>query len=567
MLTNIKYRTGLWVATVLCLTSLIISCQKSKGIADDPYAGGKQTLGITFISKTTDPDIVTAGATLNLQVKGLMKYKDNFKLYVNEIEAEVVNYTDSTIQFKVPITASTGSVWVTSQGQSFFGPIIKIGGKVNVDPGFKIVNGAGTVSGTGSTVVYDAEKLPTGLFWLTGSFSSFEQKGTAALPNGGIAQVDADGAYSALGVNFGKGAVGAGQTIYSISRITTGSQNGKYIVAGSFTAYNSTRPNRQTLNNITRLNANGSLDTVKTADKDALGSSLVPIVNPKPEQSWKNGDTVATFNAGVDGTVRKTFVFGEQIYIIGNFQNFKRMYYPNSTYDDKVYDVTRMNQMVRVNSDGSMDSTFHYNKATRQSAIAANGAIIDATMQADGKLILVGSFNSFNGVTANRIVRLNLDGSVDGSFSAGTGADGDIYSIRYNATTDKIVVSGNFTTFNGKASSGIALLNANGSLVSSFTGGKISGGIATFAAQLNSGKIIVAGSFNHYDDYLRQGFMILNPNGQLAVGYNSTGGFQGRIYDMIETPVANGSQVVLVGDISRFNSMLPHNVLRLIISN
>ncbi|SDD55497.1 delta-60 repeat domain-containing protein [Pedobacter soli] len=551
----------------VCLASLMVACKKSKGLTDDPYAGGKQVLGITFISKTTDPDIVTAGTTLNLQVNGLMKYKDNFKLYVNEIEAEVLNYTDSTIQFKVPLVASTGSVWITSQGQSFFGPIVKIGGKVSVDAAFKIVNGASAVGGSGGTTVYDAEKLPTGLFWLGGSFSSFEQKGTTALPNGGIVQVDADGAYSTSGINFGKGAVGGSRTIYSINRISTGSQNGKFIVAGSFTAYNSTRSNRQTLNNITRLNANGSLDTIKTADKDALGNSLVPIVNPKPEQTWKNGDTVAAFNAGVDGAVRKTFVFGEQIYIVGNFQNFKRIYYPNSTYDEKVYDITRMRQMVRVNADGSMDSTFHYNKTTRQSAIGGNGAIIDATMQSDGKLILVGSFSTFNGVAANRIVRLNLDGSVDPTFSAGSGADGDIYSIRYNATTDKIVISGNFSTYNGKASSGVALLNANGSVVTTFNGSLITGGIATFAGQLNNGKIIVAGSFNRYGDYLRQGFMILDTNGQLAVGYNNTGGFQGRVYDMIETGVSNGSQVVLVGDIYRFNSILPHNVLRLIIAN
>jgi len=567
MLTNIKYRISVLVATAVCLASLMVACKKSKGLTDDPYAGGKQVLGITFISKTTDPDIVTAGTTLNLQVNGLMKYKDNFKLYVNEIEAEVLNYTDSTIQFKVPLVASTGSVWITSQGQSFFGPIVKIGGKVSVDAAFKIVNGAGAVGGSGGTTVYDAEKLPTGLFWLGGAFSSFEQKGTAALPNGGIVQVDADGAYSTSGINFGKGAVGGTRTIYSINRISTGSQNGKFIVAGSFTAYNSTRSNRQTLNNITRLNANGSLDTIRTADKDVLGNSLVPIVNPKPEQTWKNGDTVAAFNAGVDGAVRKTFVFGEQIYIVGNFQNFKRIYYPNSTYDEKVYDITRMRQMVRVNADGSMDSTFHYNKNTRQSAIGGNGAIIDATMQSDGKLILVGSFSTFNGVAANRIVRLNLDGSVDPTFSAGSGADGDIYSIRYNATTDKIVISGNFSTYNGKASSGVALLNANGSVVSTFNGSLITGGIATFAGQLNNGKIIVAGSFNRYGDYLRQGFMILDTNGQLAVGYNNTGGFQGRVYDMIETGVSNGSQVVLVGDIYRFNSILPHNVLRLIIAN
>ena len=555
MLTHIKYKSALALLSVFVLIAVVVSCKKDNTIGPDPYAGGKQALGITFISKSTDPDVVTAGATLSLKVNGLMKFKDNFKLYVNEIEAEVVNYTDTTVAFKVPLTASTGSMWITTQGQSFFGPIIKVGGKVALDDQFKIVNGA--TNNNGPNTVYDLEQLPTGRFWLGGAFNSFELKGTDKVPNGGIAQIDAAGAYITNDVNFGKGAGGGAKTIYSINRITSGAQNGKYIIAGNFTSYNSTRPNRQTLANIARLNANGTLDSVRTTD----------IVNPKPAETWKNADTISAFNAGVDGTVRKTFVFGEQVYIIGNFQNFRRMYVPNSSYDEKVYDITKMRQLVRVNADGSMDSTFHYNKATRQSAAGANGAIMDAMMQADGKLILVGGFSTFNGVQANHIVRLNLDGSVDNSFLAGAGANNDVYSIRYNATTNKIVVSGTFSNFNGKAASGLALLNADGSNLSTFAGQAITGGTATFAAQLNNGRIIVAGSFTKYGDYLRQGFMILEANGQLAVGYNNTGGFQGRIYDMVETPTANGSQVTFVGDILRFNSILPHNVLRLIISN
>lgn len=555
MLSYIKHKSALAILGVLTLALAVYSCKKENGLAADPYAGGKQALGITFISKSTDPDIVAAGATLSLKVNGLMKFKDNFKLYVNEIEAEVVNYTDSTVAFKVPLMATTGSMWITAQGQSFFGPIIKVGGKVAVDDQFKIVNGAS--NNNGASTVFDLEQLPTGRFWLGGAFNSFELKGTDKVPNGGIAQIDAGGAYITNDINFGKGAGGGSKTIYSINRITSGAQNGKYIIAGNFTSYNSTRANRQTLSNIARLNANGTLDSVRTTD----------IVNPKPEQTWKNADTISAFNAGVDGTVRKTFVFGEQIYIVGNFQNFRRMYVPNSSYDEKVYDVTKMRQLVRVNADGAMDSTFHYNKATRQSGIGANGAIMDAMMQADGKLILVGGFSTFNGVPANRIVRLNLNGSVDNTFLMGTGADNDIYSIRYNATTNKIVVSGAFTSFNGKASSGVALLNADGSNLSTFAGQVITGGTATFAAQLNNGRVIVAGSFTKYGDYLRQGFMILEANGQLLPAYNNTGGFQGRVYDMIETPIANGSQVILVGDILRFNTMLPRNVLRLIISN
>lgn len=557
MLNNIQHKFKLLLFGAMCLTTVFVSCQKEKGLGEDPYAGGKKPLDITFVSKNTDPDVLNVGDVLTLKVKGLGKYINDFKVFVNEVEADVIpaSTNDSTLTFKIPVNASTGSMWITSQGQSFFGPLVKIGGKLSVDPTWKVINGATNTNGF--STVYDIEALPSGRYFVGGAFNNFELKGTEKLPNGGIVQLLNDGTYSTDAVIFGKGAGGAGKFISSITRIPAGSQSGKFIIAGSFTSYNSTRTNRQTLNNIARLTVKGELDSLVLTD----------VINPKPQETYKNGDTVSAFNAGVDGAVRKTFVLGEQVYIVGNFNNYKRMYLPNSSYDDKVYDLTRMRQIVRVNMDGSMDSTFHYNKSTRQSAIGANGVILDAMMQADGKLILVGTFTSFNGVQANKIVRLNLDGSVDNTFSAGSGANGDIVSIRYNATTNKIVIGGAFTTFNGKASSGISLLNADGTNVSTFTGLAIAGGIATFAGQLNNGKIIVSGSFNRYGDYLRQGFMVLEANGQLAIGYNNTGGFQGTVYDMLETATATGSQVILVGDILRFNNVLPNNLLRLNFTN
>lgn len=556
MLHKIKYRIGLLLVIGLGVSCLTNSCSKSKDLAEDPYAGGKQVLDIQFISKTTDPDIVNSGASLELKVNGLLKYKDQFKVFVNELEAEVLNYTDSTLNFVVPAMSSTGSIWITANEQSFFGPIIKIGGKVSVDASFKTVNGTTRVgTGGGDASIYDIVQLPDNKFWLGGAFDSFELKASEEKPKAGIVQMGPEGAYNDDYMRFGIGAFGAGKTIYSISRIATGTQNGKFIIAGDFAGYDSKRPNRQTLGNITRLNAAGALDTIFTSD----------IVNPTPEKVWKNRDTIPAFNGGVDGVVRKTFVFGEKIYVIGNFQNYKRIYYPNSSYDDKVYDVTRMLQIAKLNVNGSMDSTFHFNPAKGESARAGNGAITDAMMQADGKLILVGTFTSFNDVAANRIVRLNLDGSVDPSFNAGEGANGDINSIRYNAVTQKIVLSGLFGSFNGKPANAVAVLNSDGTVDESFVGNKITGGAATFAAQLNSGKIIVSGSFDRYGDYLRQGFMILEANGQLASGYNNTGGFKGRIYDMIETETATESKVILVGSISRFNATIPGNILRLLI--
>ncbi|TDG36223.1 DUF5008 domain-containing protein [Pedobacter changchengzhani] len=556
MTTKIKnYRSYLTMFAFL-VALVVVSCTKEKQLGVNPY-DGRPPLGISISTKSIDQTEVSSGESVEVAVGGLkMKdYKDaDIKIYVNEILAPLASRTDTTLTFNVPLDASTGSMWITVNNQTFFGPVIKIAGKVEVDDQFKIVNGPSNL--LGSNTVFDIEKLPSGKFWLGGAFTDFEQKGTQKLPIGGIVQVDASGKYTTEGIDFGKGVGGGAGVVFTMARIPTGTQQDKVIIGGNFYSFNSTRVNRQVLNSLARLNEDGTLDSI-----------VVQVANPKPGETYKNLDTVPAFNAGVNGFVTKVIPFGDKVYVIGDFTSFTRIFYDNSTYDQKYYDNTKMRQLVRVNEDGSLDSTFHYNKLTRQSAIGANGGISSAIMQRDGKLILVGSFTTFNGTPANRIVRLNLDGSVDNSFNVGSGADNDIYTIRYNENTDQITLAGLFTKFNGKNLTGLNLLNADGSNNTNFVPLKTAGGVTSFAGQLNNGKIIVSGSFKTYGTYLRQGFMILNSDGSLAVGYNNTGGFQGNITDMVETPLFNGTQVTFVGNIQRFNTILPHNVLRIIIKD
>ncbi len=292
------------------------------------------------------------------------------------------------------------------------------------------------------------------------------------------------------------------------------------------------------------------------------------MINPTPIDFKKNKDTVPTFNGGVLGLITKSFVFNDRIYAIGNFTNYIRAFYDRSTYDTKVYDVTRVRQMVCMKMDGAMDSTFHYDPTTKQSPAAGNGEVIDGIQQADGKLILVGGFSTFNGIAANHIVRINLDGSVDPTFKAGAGADNNITSITYNATTNKILITGTFTTYGGSAKKGVAMLNADGSIDNTFNFGTITSGVATYAAQLNNGRVIVTGNFKSYNNVIRQGFMILNSDASLAAGYNNTGQFIGRVYKIIEATSSFGNPaVILVGSIQRFDNKPFGNIVRVEIKN
>lgn len=546
-----QYTTRTFLAAFFLAVMVLFACKKNEVELKDPYANGKQALGIQFRSKLPSPAIASAGDEVDINVRGLLKYSGKFKLYVNELEAEVVNLTDSTLKFKVPQNASTGGIWVTVDdpsldNQTFFGPTMQIAGKVSFDTGFQVVNGS-------NYPIYDILRLPAGGYFLAGAFTDYENRATKDLPIGNLAQINAMGAAETT-LNFG---IGANYLINSVNRISSGAQNGKFLIAGYFSSFNTKRANRANINSITRLNLDGTLD-----------STIIDVVNATPNDPSKNRDTVPSFNGGVQGNIKKIFTYNDQIYAVGNFDYYLRAFYERSTYDSKVFDRVLMRQMVRMNMDGSMDQTFHYDPATKQSPNAANGNINDAIQMPDGKLVLVGTFTTFNGIAKRRVVRINLDGSVDNTFNTGNGADDEITSITYNAATNKILLGGTFKTFNGQPRAGVAMLDADGALTTGFTFPTLSGGIVNFAGQLNNGKIIVTGSFNLYRNILRQGFMVLNPDGTLASGYNNTGVFQGTVEKMIETTSTAGNPaVILVGNIFRFDNIPAKNIIRVELLN
>jgi uncharacterized delta-60 repeat protein len=79
----------------------------------------------------------------------------------------------------------------------------------------------------------------------------------------------------------------------------------------------------------------------------------------------------------------------------------------------------------------------------------------------------------YNGVLVNGIARLNTDGSLDTTFNAG-GSGFTLSTIRnigsdmHVQPDDKIVAVGMFTHYNGTSSKGIIRLNANGTIDTSF---------------------------------------------------------------------------------------------------
>jgi uncharacterized delta-60 repeat protein len=109
---------------------------------------------------------------------------------------------------------------------------------------------------------------------------------------------------------------------------------------------------------------------------------------------------------------------------------------------------------------GSNDSTFNVlNNCLYGDGSSSSGQVNTIAIQTDGKVVIGGSFITFNGTSRNRIARLNTDGSLDVSFNA-SGQTGITIVLIQN--DGKILAGG---------SSGVARYNTDGTTDASFVGG------------------------------------------------------------------------------------------------
>ncbi len=160
--------------------------------------------------------------------------------------------------------------------------------------------------------------------------------------------------------------------------------------------------------------------------------------------------------------------------------------------------------VIRLTSTGNIDPTFQ--------AGSTDADITDLELQADGKIVVIGPFNKLNSVPASKIARLNTDGSVDITFQAGNGISG-YASIPYDLEIlpdRKIVVTGSFSSYNDQGRNYIAVINENGSLDCQFDSSSGPTNDAYHAAAQSDGKIVIAGTFDSYDGITRNGLARVN---------------------------------------------------------
>ncbi len=216
------------------------------------------------------------------------------------------------------------------------------------------------------------------------------------------------------------------------------------------------------------------------------------------------------------------------------------------------------NRIIRLNIDGTIDTSFNV-------GTGFDNSVHTIKQQADGKILIGGTFRNYKGLTANGIIRLNIDGSVDSSFNIGTGfndiAHNDVYSIVILAD-GKILVGGDFIQFNNQTANKIICLNQDGTKNISFNynNNLLYGDVYTLVVQ-NDGKIIAGGTFTPQNTAM-YGYKIirLNSNGTYDNTFVTGTGFNNAIWSIDIQP---DGKILIGGGFTSYNGTSVNRLIRL----
>ena len=399
--------------------------------------------------------------------------------------------------------------------------------------------GSGITGAIRSISIQSDEKAIIG-----GSFTGYN-----GVPVNNVARLNTDGR---MDTDFLSGS-GTDDIVYSVLALPAD----KIMVGGDFLTYNGF-----TRHKMIRLNTNGALDKsfynfsssgaqgpvnamlLQEDGKILIGGEFV-IYNGKPKKYLarlnEDGTLDHTFNPSGTGPndLIYTMVFQPdgKILIGGNFSKYN--------------DVNR-GFVARLHMDGSLDLTFG-------SGSGAGGSVMAIAVQQDGKILVGGSFPTFNNVTRTNIVRLLSNGSVDGSFNTISGANSMVYTI-VPQPDQKILIGGEFTTYKSVSRNRIARLHADGTLDADFDPGVgADNGIRSIAVQ-NDGKILVAGGFQKFNGILRSGIIRLEADGRIDPSFDKGYGAGGTLKSVL---IQEDGKILVAGIFSTYNFSMRNNIMRL----
>lgn len=374
-----------------------------------------------------------------------------------------------------------------------------VGGVFNF-PTRRLYNSVNSVPAIENGNITVFKRQADGKILVGGSFTSIVVGGSSVVAKG-LFRMNFDGTYDSS-FNVGTGFTGAGATIWGIDIYS----DGRILVGGDFTTFKGEANNR----GIIRLTDTGDKDTTFVS-----GSGFSSIVR---DVKVVEGEKIlaASLNITYQGQPVKGII--------------KLM--PNGDIDPTFQGGSRFQSFVFT---GGVDGNNNW-----------NGVCYTIELQKDGKYLLGGIFNEYNGVLSRRIIRLNVNGEIDTTFTAGEGfldiPSQNFQCIIYNIQMqgNKILAAGRFKTYKGQIAEGIVRLDSNGNLDPTFNNAKVMGGSDAAGRVVydfdtdQGGEILLGGSFTEYDNNNIRFIALTDKNGFLKTLVDPD--FDSTIFSVLNQP-------------------------------
>ncbi|HEX8547179.1 MAG TPA: hypothetical protein VF691_09475, partial [Cytophagaceae bacterium] len=436
---------------------------------------------------------------------------------------------------------SDGKIWIGGQFTRYSGFTRKGIARLNSDGTLDETFDLSEVqnSTVASIVIQNDGKILIG-----GYFSNLEGK-----PIKSIVRLNTDGS---IDPSFKPDLITNNGSYNGISTIEV-QNDGKIIIAGRFSTI------RHTEIYLTRLNANGSLDLTFNT-----GTGVDQTINDIAIQS--DGKIIiggAFWN--YDGVPRRS------IARLNSDGSLDKSFDPGSGPSDVIYDIllqntgeiliggkfisyngNAINRVARLASNGNLDPSFNL-------GAGANDDVYTLAIGNDGKILIGGNFTKYNGVSKNRIVRLSNDGTLDNSFIPLLELDSYIQAIVFQRD-GKILTVENSLRYLGNIRHHITRLSDDGSADPSFFRGTgANGGIRDIGLQ-GDGKLVVTGDFTRYDGVTRNGIARLNPDGALDKTFNPLTGVNDRA---VAVAIQKDGKILLAGSFVQNRDSAVLGIIRL----
>jgi uncharacterized delta-60 repeat protein len=340
---------------------------------------------------------------------------------------------DGRVKSIIPATDGSGDLYVGgdftvyNDTASYYSPLIRLNSDGTVDTTFEI-DWNWTSSSESGVHCFSTATDGSGDLYVGGGFVArlhFTNPSLSRIVTNNIMRLNSDGSVDAT-FEVGNG---FDNDVYSISPATDGS--GDLYVGGEFTAFKPGYNITHASNNIIRLNSDGTVDTAFV-----VGTGFETVDTTQPD--WVDlYNTVYSISPATDGS--------GDLYVGGEFNS---------------YNGIASNNIIRLNSDGTVDTAFAVGTGFDEPVSS-----IISTGDGSGDLYVGGEFTTYNGIASNHIIRLNSDGTVDTTFVVGSGFNYSVETL--SLATDgsgDLFVGGLFTSYQSSTVDKIARLNPDGSL-------------------------------------------------------------------------------------------------------